>query len=226
MLSRSPSASRSSTDRRHAAGALALGAFDRCCARLRPRCCRRKPAGRRGAAGARDGATGSRARAPPGPAGDSRAGRAPPPGAVSPRRAAPVAGRHRADARRRAGGARRGPDRRRGQDRRNASAREREAIRTLRDLSFAIEPVILRDRGFAARRTRARRAGRARAEHPVALDLTAADALGESARVALYQSDARSARSSPSPRPRPDQPRRRAACGRLRRRGCRRRRRR
>ena len=64
---------------------------------------------------------------------------------------------------------------------------ERQTIRTLRDLSFAIEPVILRDRGFAA-------AVRALAEQvegshgiTVVTEVEAGDLLGEKAQVALYQ---------------------------------------
>ena len=65
--------------------------------------------------------------------------------------------------------------------------RERDTIRTLRDLSFAIEPLVLRDRGFAA-------AVRALAEQiershgiTVSADVDVGDRLGEKAQVALYQ---------------------------------------
>jgi signal transduction histidine kinase len=65
--------------------------------------------------------------------------------------------------------------------------RERDTIRTLRDLSFAIEPLVLRDRGFAA-------AVRALAEQVEASDRVTVSAsvdtgerLGEKAQVALYQ---------------------------------------
>jgi signal transduction histidine kinase len=69
----------------------------------------------------------------------------------------------------------------------SALERHRETIRSLRELSFNIEPVVLRDQGLAA-------AVRAFADqiglsHQVQLDLDleAADNLGERAQVALYQ---------------------------------------
>ena len=69
----------------------------------------------------------------------------------------------------------------------SAVEHERDVIQTLRDLSFAIEPVILRDRGFAAavraladQIEQARRIG-------VTLDVGAGERLGEKAQVALYQ---------------------------------------
>jgi signal transduction histidine kinase len=65
--------------------------------------------------------------------------------------------------------------------------KERETIRTLRDLSFAIEPVVLRDRGFHA-------AVRALGDQiedsqqiTVGTDVEAGERLGEKAQVALYQ---------------------------------------
>jgi signal transduction histidine kinase len=65
--------------------------------------------------------------------------------------------------------------------------RERDTIRTLRDLSFAIEPLVLRDRGFAA-------AVDALAEQvershgvTVSADVSAGEQLAEKAQVALYQ---------------------------------------
>jgi signal transduction histidine kinase len=65
--------------------------------------------------------------------------------------------------------------------------RERETIRTLRDLSFAIEPVVLRDQGFRA-------AVRALGDQiedseqiTVATDVEAGERVGEQAQVALYQ---------------------------------------
>jgi two-component system sensor histidine kinase UhpB len=69
----------------------------------------------------------------------------------------------------------------------SAVEREREVIQTLRDLSFAIEPVILRDRGFAtAVRALAEQIEQAR-KIGVTLDVGAAERLGEKAQVALYQ---------------------------------------
>jgi signal transduction histidine kinase len=65
--------------------------------------------------------------------------------------------------------------------------RERDTIRTLRDLSFAIEPLVLRDQGFAA-------AVSALAEQvedsyavTVSTDVSQGQELGEKAQVALYQ---------------------------------------
>jgi signal transduction histidine kinase len=69
----------------------------------------------------------------------------------------------------------------------SAVEHEREVIQTLRDLSFAIEPVILRDRGFAAAvRTLAGQIEQAR-KIGVTLDVGAGERLGEKAQVALYQ---------------------------------------
>jgi signal transduction histidine kinase len=69
----------------------------------------------------------------------------------------------------------------------SALERHRDTIRSLRDLSFNIEPVVLRDQGFGP-------AVRAFAEQvgltyriQVDLDVEAADGLAENARVALYQ---------------------------------------
>jgi two-component system NarL family sensor kinase len=67
-----------------------------------------------------------------------------------------------------------------------ALARHRETIRELRDLSFALEPVVLRDQGFGpALRALADQVGRSHALR-IDLDLDAADELGETAQVALY----------------------------------------
>ena len=64
--------------------------------------------------------------------------------------------------------------------------RHRETIRELRDLSFALEPVVLRDQGFApALHALADQVGSTHALR-VDLDLGAADALGETEQVALY----------------------------------------
>ena len=69
----------------------------------------------------------------------------------------------------------------------NALDRERATIRTLRDLSFAIEPVVLRDEGFSA-------AVRALGEQversdgiSVSVDVAVGERLAEKAQVALYQ---------------------------------------
>jgi signal transduction histidine kinase len=65
--------------------------------------------------------------------------------------------------------------------------RQRDTVQTLRDLSFAIEPVILRDRGFSiAVRELADQIERSQAI-TVELAASAGDELGETAQVALYQ---------------------------------------
>lgn len=68
-----------------------------------------------------------------------------------------------------------------------AASRQRETIRELRDLSFALEPVVLRDQGFApAVRALADQVG---LSHKVRIDLDidAAEALAERAQIVLYQ---------------------------------------
>jgi signal transduction histidine kinase len=67
-----------------------------------------------------------------------------------------------------------------------ALERQRGTIRELRDLSFALEPVVLRDQGFGpALEALAEQVG---ATHRLRFDLSieAAGALGETAQVALY----------------------------------------
>jgi two-component system, NarL family, sensor kinase len=67
-----------------------------------------------------------------------------------------------------------------------ALARHRDTIRELRDLSFAIEPVILRDQGFgAALQALAAQVGETHSLR-VDLDTEGAEALGEASQVALY----------------------------------------
>jgi signal transduction histidine kinase len=67
-----------------------------------------------------------------------------------------------------------------------AAARQRLTIRELRDLSFALEPVVLRDQGFgAAINALAEQVGLAH-ELRVELNVAAGDRLGEQAQVALY----------------------------------------
>jgi signal transduction histidine kinase len=69
----------------------------------------------------------------------------------------------------------------------SALQRHRDTIRALRDLSFNIEPVVLRDQGFGpAVRALAEQVGLTH-EMQVDLDVEAADALAENARVAIYQ---------------------------------------
>ena len=65
--------------------------------------------------------------------------------------------------------------------------RERATIRTLRDLSFAIEPIVLRDQGFSAA-VRALGEQMERAEGiRVSVDVSVGERLAEKAQVALYQ---------------------------------------
>jgi len=67
-----------------------------------------------------------------------------------------------------------------------AMDRQRATIRELRDLSFALEPVVLRDQGLAAAVQAL--ASQLAAAHRVSfdLDIDVADNLGESAQIALY----------------------------------------
>jgi signal transduction histidine kinase len=68
----------------------------------------------------------------------------------------------------------------------NAAERQRMTIRELRDLSFALEPVVLRDQGFGpAIRELAEQQGISH-QIQIDLDVEAGDRLGEKAQVALY----------------------------------------
>ena len=68
-----------------------------------------------------------------------------------------------------------------------ALERHRETIRSLRDLSFDLEPVILRDQGFVpAVKALTERHGLAR-ELQIDVDVDAGERLSENAQVALYQ---------------------------------------
>jgi signal transduction histidine kinase len=68
-----------------------------------------------------------------------------------------------------------------------ALERHRDTIRALRDLSFNLEPVVLRDQGFGpAVKALAEQLGLAH-EVQIEVDVDAADALGEQAQAALYQ---------------------------------------
>ena len=68
-----------------------------------------------------------------------------------------------------------------------ALERHRDAIRSLRDLSFALEPVVLRDQGFVpAVRALADQLGLARGIQ-IDLDVEAGEMLSEKAKVTLYQ---------------------------------------
>lgn len=67
-----------------------------------------------------------------------------------------------------------------------AVERHRTTIRELRDLSFALEPVVLRDQGFGpALRALAEQVGTAQ-ELRLDLDVEAAEELGQTTQVALY----------------------------------------
>jgi two-component system NarL family sensor kinase len=69
----------------------------------------------------------------------------------------------------------------------SALERHRDTIRSLRDLSFNIEPVVLRDQGFGpAVRAFAEQVGLTH-RIQVDLDVVAADELAENVRVAIYQ---------------------------------------
>ena len=69
----------------------------------------------------------------------------------------------------------------------SALDRHRDTIRSLRDLSFNIEPVVLRDQGFApAVQAFAQQVGLSN-RIQVDLDVEAAEGLAENARVGLYQ---------------------------------------
>lgn len=68
-----------------------------------------------------------------------------------------------------------------------ARERHRDAVRSLRDLSFDLEPVVLRDQGFGpAVRGLAERLGISQ-EIRIDLDIDVGEELAESAQVALYQ---------------------------------------
>ena len=70
---------------------------------------------------------------------------------------------------------------------RSALERHRDTIRSLRDLSFNIEPVVLRDQGFGpALRAFAEQVGLSN-RIQVDLDIEAADGLAENVRIAIYQ---------------------------------------
>ena len=83
-----------------------------------------------------------------------------------------------------------------------ALARQRTTIRELRDLSFALEPVVLRDQGFGAGAARARRADRDVQPHPHRPVDRRRGAIGETARSRSTRSSAScSTRRSAAGRP-------------------------
>ena len=68
----------------------------------------------------------------------------------------------------------------------SALERQRNTIRELRSLSFALEPVVLRDQGFApALRELASQVGTSHRLR-IDVDIDGADGLGQAAKVALY----------------------------------------
>jgi signal transduction histidine kinase len=68
----------------------------------------------------------------------------------------------------------------------SALDRQRSTIRELRDLSFALEPVVLRDQGFApAMQELAEQVGTVN-QIRIDLDIAAAEEIGEAAQVATY----------------------------------------
>ena len=68
----------------------------------------------------------------------------------------------------------------------SALSRQRTTIRELRDLSFALEPVVLRDQGFApALQELAEQVGTSN-QIRIDLDVAAAEQAGEAAQVAIY----------------------------------------
>src|SRR5438309_3581402 len=68
----------------------------------------------------------------------------------------------------------------------SALDRQRTTIRELRDLSFALEPVVLRDQGFGpALQALAEQVGTAN-QIRIDLDIDAAEEIGEAAQVATY----------------------------------------
>jgi len=68
----------------------------------------------------------------------------------------------------------------------SALERQRDTIRELRSLSFALEPVVLRDHGFAPALQALGAEVGTRHELRVDLDIEEADQLGDTAQVAIY----------------------------------------
>ena len=69
----------------------------------------------------------------------------------------------------------------------SALARHRDTIRSLRDLSFSLEPVVLRDHGFGMAVTALAERTALANRIQVDVDVAAAEALADKAQVALYQ---------------------------------------
>jgi signal transduction histidine kinase len=70
---------------------------------------------------------------------------------------------------------------------RTSLERERGTIRELRDLTFAIEPLVLRDHGFEAAVTALGQQVEGSERITVSIDVDAGERLGEKAQAALYQ---------------------------------------
>src|SRR5262249_59354513 len=68
-----------------------------------------------------------------------------------------------------------------------ALIRTRSTVGELRDLSFNLEPVVLRDHGFVAALDALGESRAREHEMEVSFDVTAVDALGQRAQAALYQ---------------------------------------
>ncbi|HEX6700389.1 MAG TPA: histidine kinase [Gaiellaceae bacterium] len=69
----------------------------------------------------------------------------------------------------------------------SALTRHRDTIRSLRDLSFSLEPVVLRDQGFGTAVTALAESAGLSHRIQIDVDVAAAEALTEKAQVALYQ---------------------------------------
>jgi signal transduction histidine kinase len=69
----------------------------------------------------------------------------------------------------------------------NALVRHRDTIRSLRDLSFSLEPVVLRDQGFGTAVSALAETLGLSNRIQIDVDVAAAEALAEKAQVALYQ---------------------------------------
>ena len=69
----------------------------------------------------------------------------------------------------------------------SALARHRETIRSLRDLSFSLEPVVLRDQGFSPALRALAESVALSARLQIDVDVDAAEALSEKAQAGVYQ---------------------------------------
>src|SRR5207253_6376246 len=69
----------------------------------------------------------------------------------------------------------------------SALARHRETIRSLRELSFSLEPVVLRDQGFSPALSALAESVALANRLQIDVDVDAADALSEKAQAGVYQ---------------------------------------